>query len=38
MAMLHKFGAAPRAKLNLTKSIAIWMLPKEKKRLVMGIG
>jgi len=30
MAMLHKFGVVSRAKLNLTKSIAIWVLPKEK--------
>jgi len=30
MAMLHKFGAASGAKLNLTKYVAIWVLPMEK--------
>jgi len=29
MAMFHKFGVVSRAKLNLTKSIAIWLSPKE---------
>jgi hypothetical protein len=30
MTMLHKFGAASGAKLNLTKSVAVWVLPVEK--------
>jgi hypothetical protein len=29
MEMHHKFGATSRAKLNLTKYIAVWVLPKE---------
>lgn len=32
MAMLHKFGAASGIKVNLTKYVAVWVLPKEKGR------